>query len=51
MLRGACDKGRENSEQMKRELRQGRENAKQEVADSPLTRDESPPAVETQFRR
>ena len=39
LLRGAVDKGRESSGQMKRELRQGRENARQEIADSPLTRE------------
>jgi hypothetical protein len=41
MLRGAYDRGRENGDQWRRELRQGRESAKQQAADSPLTRDES----------
>ncbi|MEP6813724.1 MAG: hypothetical protein ABI990_12100 [Actinomycetota bacterium] len=48
MLRGAYDKGRENSEQMKRDLRQGRDRAKQQAeklrdssaVDSPLARGE-----------
>jgi hypothetical protein len=39
MLRGAYDKGRENSDQMKRDLQHGRDNASQELADSPLARD------------
>src|SRR4051794_1933898 len=37
LLRGAYDKGRDNSDQMKRELQQGRDNARQQVSDSPLT--------------
>ena len=48
MLRGAYDKGRENSDQMKRDLQQGRDNAKQEISDSPLSRDGS--QSETQVR-
>jgi Conserved TM helix len=39
MLRGAYDKGRESSDQMKSELRQGCQNAKQEIADAPLVRE------------
>jgi hypothetical protein len=39
LLRGAYDKGRENSDHMKRELKQGRDNARQQVSDSPLTRE------------
>jgi hypothetical protein len=46
MLRGAYDKGRENSGQVKRELEQGRENARREKerlsgTDAPLSRDSS----------
>src|SRR3954462_15545175 len=39
LLRGAYDKARESSDQMKSELQQGRNNAKQQVADSPLARE------------
>jgi hypothetical protein len=43
MLRGAYDKGRANSDQMKRELQEGRENARTETerlrgADAPISR-------------
>ena len=40
MLRGAYDKGRANSDQFRRDLEVGRQNARQEVADAPLSRDE-----------
>jgi hypothetical protein len=51
LLRGAYDKGRENSDQMKRDLQQGRDNAKQEIEDSPLSRDGSQSETsETQVR-
>lgn len=50
MLRGAYDKGRENTDQMKSDLRQGKENAKRELEDSPLSRDSAPSETETQTR-
>jgi hypothetical protein len=39
LLRGAYDKGRANSDQWRRELEQGRVTARQQVADTPLSRD------------
>lgn len=48
MLRGAYDKGRENSDQLKDDLRQGRENAKREISDQQLSRDVA--ESETQVR-
>jgi hypothetical protein len=40
LLRGAYDKGRASSDQWRRELEQGRTTARQQIADTPLTRDE-----------
>src|SRR3954454_1643438 len=50
MLRGAYDKGRESSDQMKRELEHGRANAKREISDAPLSRDGSPSESQTRVR-
>lgn len=50
MLRGAYDKGRENADQMKQDLRQGKENAQRELEDSPLSRDSSSSETETRIR-
>src|SRR3954454_10780939 len=41
MLQGAVEKGRENRDQMKRDVQQGRDRAQQMAADSPLARDEN----------
>ena len=50
MLRGAYDKGRDSSDQMKRDLEHGRENAKREISDAPLSRDGSPSESQTRVR-